>query len=166
MPLDELLNSSFDDTTLTSRSVSPTFEINQLRERINTQENRMKHLSCLLTEAEQDLARVNQLNDVLKEEVRRQQRSLDREKHVHNSEYLKNIVVKVSPGSIYWVQYLMNNILQFMTLNSGDEKAHLVPVLNTILKLSPAETQKLQAVARGGSGDAFRSWGSYLPFSK
>lgn len=39
--------------------------------------------------------------------------------------------------------------LQFLTINQGDEKAHLVPVLNTMLKLSPDETQKLQAVAKG-----------------
>lgn len=38
---------------------------------------------------------------------------------------------------------------QFLTLNSGDEKSHLVPVLNTILRLSPEETQKLNSVARG-----------------
>lgn len=39
--------------------------------------------------------------------------------------------------------------LQFLTINQGDEKAHLVPVLNTMLKLSPEETQKLQMVAKG-----------------
>lgn len=38
---------------------------------------------------------------------------------------------------------------QFLTINQGDEKAHLVPVLNTMLKLSPEETQKLQLVAKG-----------------
>lgn len=40
-------------------------------------------------------------------------------------------------------------LFQFLTLNSGDEKSHMVPVLNTILRLSPDETQKLLAVAKG-----------------
>lgn len=40
-------------------------------------------------------------------------------------------------------------MLQFITLGYGDEKSHLVPVLNTILRLSPEETQKLNAVAKG-----------------
>lgn len=39
--------------------------------------------------------------------------------------------------------------LQFLTLKESDEKIRLVPVLNTILKLSPDETNKLQSVAKG-----------------
>lgn len=70
---------------------------------------------------------------------------------------------------------------QFLTLHCGDEKSHLVPVLNTILKLSPDETHKLESVAKGwflylffvnfsnnrfyyyiAGGDGQRKWGSYL----
>lgn len=132
IPLDELLNSSFDDHCIVEeRPISPTIELNQTKEKLVVQETRVKHLSSLLTEAEQDLARLTQLNEVLKEEVRRQQRSIEREQHVHNSEYLKNVVFK------------------FLTLNSGNERIRLVPVLNTILKLSPDETQQLQSVAKG-----------------
>lgn len=75
-------------------------------------------------------------------------------------------------------------LLQFLTINCGDEKSHLVPVLNTILKLSPDETQKLERAARGlfsylllvlddllfillfiycSVGEGQRNWGSYLP---
>lgn len=108
------------------------------------QESRVKHLTALLAENEQDLAKLTQLNELLKEEVRRQERSMEREPHVQNSEYLKNIVLK------------------FLTLNSGDERTRLVPVLNTILKLSPEETQALQNVAKGAESVG-RSWGSYLP---
>lgn len=55
----------------------------------------MKHLSALLSEAELDVARLTQLNEVLKEELRRQERSTEREKHMHNLEYIKNIIFKV-----------------------------------------------------------------------
>ena len=68
---------------------------------------------------------------MLKEELRRQERSTEREQHMHNLEYIKNVIFK------------------FLTINAGEEKSHLVPVLNTILKLSPEETHKLQNVAKG-----------------
>ncbi|GAB0088922.1 hypothetical protein DMENIID0001_033860 [Sergentomyia squamirostris] len=147
IPLDELLNSPFEEHSqsfegATAGSISPNAELLATKDKLQASENHIKHLTALLAEAEQDLAKLSQLNEMLKEEVRRQQRSLERETHMHNSEYLKNVVFK------------------FLTLNSGDEKAHLVPVLNTILKLSPDETQKLQSVARGGEG---LGWGSFLP---
>lgn len=145
VPLDELLNSPLEDTLIEDfRSVSPTLELQQTKEKLHVQESRVKHLTALLAENEQDLAKLTQLNELLKEEVRRQERSMEREPHVQNSEYLKNIVLK------------------FLTLNSGDERTRLVPVLNTILKLSPEETQALQNVAKGAESVG-RSWGSYLP---
>lgn len=53
-------------------------------------------------------------------------------------------------------------------MTSGEEKVHLVPVLTTILKLSPKEIAVLQQVASGGKqGDTSRAsggWSSYLPF--
>lgn len=52
-------------------------------------------MTTLLAEAEQDNARLTQLNDVLKEEVRRQERSAEREQHLHNLEYMKNVIFKV-----------------------------------------------------------------------
>ncbi|XP_058824692.1 GRIP and coiled-coil domain-containing protein 2 isoform X2 [Topomyia yanbarensis] len=150
IPLDELLNSSFDDTSVFDgtensgvRAASPTVELQHTKEKLSKQESRVRHLTALLAEAEQDLAKLTQLNELLKEEVRRQERSIEREKHVHNSEYLKNVIFK------------------FLTLSSGDEKSHLVPVLNTILKLSPEETQKLNHVAKGVEGGG-RGWTGIL----
>lgn len=52
-------------------------------------------------------------------------------------------------------------------MTTKEEKIHLVPVLTTILKLSPAEVQKLQAVAKGsavGGESPGRGWTNYLPF--
>lgn len=48
-----------------------------------------------------------------------------------------------------------------MTLSSGDERSRLVPVLNTILKLSPNETKQLTAVAKGES--LLKGLSHYLP---
>ncbi|XP_052863428.1 GRIP and coiled-coil domain-containing protein 2 [Anopheles cruzii] len=158
IPLDELLNTSFDDSAsvgiidgegdhqnqfFDGREPSPTVELQQTKEQLSKQESRVRHLTAVLAEAEQDLAKLTQLNELLKEEVRRQQRSIEREAHVHNSEYLKNVIFK------------------FITLNNGDERSRLVPVLNTILKLSPDETQKLQNVARG-SDPSSRGWTGLL----
>lgn len=50
---------------------------------------------------------------------------------------------------------------QFVTLSSGDERTRLVPVLNTILKLSPEETKQMNAVAKGES--LLKGWSNYLP---
>lgn len=139
IPLDELLNSPFDEsyTMMEERPISPTIELHQTKEKLIVQETRVKHLSSLLNEAEQDLAKLTHLNEVLKEEVRRQTRSLEREQHIQNSEYLKNVIIK------------------FLTLSSGNERVRLIPVLNTILKLSPEETQQLQAAAKGMIVDLF-----------
>lgn len=100
----------------------------------------------LLSEAESDSARLKQLNDVLKEEIRRNQRSVEREKHAQNFEYLKNVVLK------------------FISLHNVDEKMRLVPVLNTILKLSPEEENVLSNAAKGilDQSSSYRGWGSYL----
>lgn len=59
---------------------------------------------------------------------------------------------------------LFKILLQFITLSSGDEqRIHLVPVLNTILRLSPEENQKLQAVAKGSGEGAAKGLLGYLP---
>lgn len=55
----------------------------------------VKHLSSLLSEAEMDVTRLTEMNNMLKEELRRQERSTEREKHMHNLEYMKNVIFKV-----------------------------------------------------------------------
>ncbi|KAJ8940012.1 hypothetical protein NQ314_010843 [Rhamnusium bicolor] len=131
VPLERLLGSDSDQ------------EVVYLKKQLNEQESKLSHLTALLADTEQDLAKHVQMNKLLKEEIRRQQRSVEREKHAENLEYLKNVVFK------------------FVTLNSGDERTRLVPVLNTILKLSPEETQKLNMVAKGDTG--LKGWTNYLP---
>ncbi|KAH8280151.1 hypothetical protein KR018_011266, partial [Drosophila ironensis] len=167
MPLDELLNTSIDHiasdtvTTITNfnRSVSQQGEddtgdiavqsaqLQATRERLGIQESRVKHLTALLAENEQDLAKLTQMNDMLKEELRRQERSEEREQHMHNSEYLKNVFLK------------------FLTLNNADERQRLVPVLNTILRLSRNEVEMLNCVAKGqkvSADGSSRGWTGFL----
>ncbi|KAF7281430.1 hypothetical protein GWI33_004758 [Rhynchophorus ferrugineus] len=131
VPLERLLDSKSDNET------------KLIKKQLMEQESKVIHLTALLSDTEQDLAKHVQMNKLLKEEIRRHQRSLEREQHAENLEYLKNVVFK------------------FVTLNSGDERSRLVPVLNTILKLSPEETQKLNMVAKGDPG--LKAWASYLP---
>ncbi|XP_066156612.1 GRIP and coiled-coil domain-containing protein 2 [Euwallacea fornicatus] len=131
IPLERLLDSKSDD------------EVVHLKKSLVEQESKIIHLTALLSDTEQDLAKHVQMNKVLKEEIRRQQRSVEREQHAENLEYMKNVVFK------------------FVTLTSGDERVRLVPVLNTILKLSPEETQKLTMVAKGEPG--LKAWANYLP---
>uniref|UniRef100_A0A1A9WJE0 GRIP domain-containing protein n=1 Tax=Glossina brevipalpis TaxID=37001 RepID=A0A1A9WJE0_9MUSC len=163
MPLDELLNTPINainsETLVTnnqkqiSEPANNTFDLLQLdlsntKERLQMQESRVRHLTALLAENEQDLAKFTQMNDILKEELRRQERSVEREQHMHNSEYLKNVIMK------------------FLTLNNSDERTRLVPVLNTILKLSRTETEMLNCVAKGQKVTADSSrigWGNFLP---
>ncbi|XP_063902801.1 GRIP and coiled-coil domain-containing protein 2-like [Zophobas morio] len=131
VPLERLLGTDADQ------------EVAFIKKQLSEEELKVIHLTALLADTEQDLAKHVQMNKLLKEEIRRQQRSVEREKHAENLEYLKNVVFK------------------FVTLHSGDERSRLVPVLNTILKLSPEETQKLTMVARGDPG--IRGWTNYLP---
>ncbi|CAH1176160.1 unnamed protein product [Phaedon cochleariae] len=131
VPLERLLGSESEQ------------EIGRMEKRLAEQEAKVVHLTALLSDTEQDLLKHVQMNKLLKEEIRRQQRSEEREKHAENLEYLKNVVFK------------------FVTLNSGDERTRLVPVLNTILKLSPDETKKLNLVAKGDG--SLKGWTNYLP---
>ncbi|XP_060526032.1 GRIP and coiled-coil domain-containing protein 2 [Cylas formicarius] len=130
IPLERLLDSPSDN------------ELEYLKKQVGEQESRLHHLTSLLSDTEKDLEKHVQMNKLLKEEIRRQQRSVERERHAENLEYLKNVVFK------------------FVTLSGGDERVRLVPVLNTILKLSPDEVSKLSAVAKGEIGN--RGWTGYL----
>lgn len=84
VPLEKLLES---DST-------KNFE--KLQKQLSEQESKVVHLTELLSETEKDLIKHVQMNNLLKEEIRRHQRSVEREEHAENLEYLKNVVVKVT----------------------------------------------------------------------
>lgn len=67
-----------------------------LLKKVNENESKVAHLTALLADTEQDLAKHAQMNKLLKEEIRRQQRSAEREQHAENLEYLKNVIFKVN----------------------------------------------------------------------
>ena len=126
----------------------PTSLLEEVKHQLISAEKKSTHLSSLLSESESENVRLNQLSSVLKEEIRTYRRSEERSKHIENLEYVKNIIVK------------------FVTMPGSDEKARLIPVLSTILKLSPAEIETIQKtvnidaeeqVAQDAGG-----WSSYL----
>ncbi|CAH2068802.1 unnamed protein product, partial [Iphiclides podalirius] len=146
VPLERLLEEgvSEDDALETSSlSLTPEQEIAELRRKVQGQQQRVKHVTLLLAESERECARMAQLSELLKSELRRVRGATA---HAHNTEYMKNVTFK------------------FLTLPPGDERTRLIPVLQKILTLSPEETQKMQAIARGQDPSSTKGWGSYLPW--
>lgn len=84
VPLERLLGSDFEQN------------LEKLQKQLSDQESKVAHLTALLSDTEKDLVKHIQMNSLLKEEIRRQQRSEEREKHAENLEYLKNVVFKVN----------------------------------------------------------------------
>ena len=76
-------------------------------------ERRVGHMALLLSESEAENARLNELANVLKEEIRSNQRSEERMKHIENLEYVKNIIFKVK-------SLICNTYLQFLTQKGRD----------------------------------------------
>lgn len=97
MPLDQLLSSTLisEETDVLS-SVPDSTSLEQLKESLSVSDKRGRHLASLLAESEANEARLSQLVDALKEEIRRTERSEERQKHIENLEYLKNVILKVS----------------------------------------------------------------------
>uniref|UniRef100_A0A8D8RJB4 GRIP and coiled-coil domain-containing protein 2 n=1 Tax=Cacopsylla melanoneura TaxID=428564 RepID=A0A8D8RJB4_9HEMI len=134
IPLDELLSSSED----------LVHHEEDLLAQLSSSQVQILHLTALLNEAENNAARHEQQTNFLKQEIRRLERAVERHPHVQNTEYLKNVIIK------------------FLTLQGGDERQRLVPVLNTMLKLSPEEVKQLTGVAKGYTGETGSSWSSLL----
>ncbi|XP_055071355.2 GRIP and coiled-coil domain-containing protein 2 [Misgurnus anguillicaudatus] len=125
--------------------VEPSKE--ELTQKLNTTARSVEHLSGLLHETEATNAVLMEQITLLKSEVRRLERNHEREKSVANLEYLKNV------------------LLQFIFLRSGSERQALLPVIHTMLQLSPDEKNKLAAIAQGeeeAAGSRASGWTSYL----
>ncbi|XP_067372136.1 GRIP and coiled-coil domain-containing protein 2 isoform X2 [Channa argus] len=126
-------------------TVEPTKD--ELIQKLTTATRSMEHMNSLLHETEATNAVLMEQITLLKSEVRRLERNQEREKSVANLEYLKNV------------------LLQFIFLRSGSERQALLPVIHTMLQLSPDEKSKLAAIAQGeeeGSGSRGSGWTSYL----
>ncbi|XP_061647481.1 GRIP and coiled-coil domain-containing protein 2 isoform X1 [Phyllopteryx taeniolatus] len=126
-------------------TVEPTKD--ELSQKLSTATRSLAHMNSLLHETEATNAVLMEQINLLKSEVRRLERNQEREKSVANLEYLKNV------------------LLQFIFLRSGSERQALLPVIHTMLQLSPDEKSKLAAIAQGeeeASGTRGSGWGSYL----
>ncbi|RXG67132.1 GRIP and coiled-coil domain-containing protein 2 [Armadillidium vulgare] len=143
---------SMDDSTsvVSAATEFSSKEITRLENRLSTSENRIHQLTVLLNESEAENARLVQLSNTLKEEIRRTSRNEMREKHLENNEYLKNVVLKASD-------------FVFIMLKTGDEKFRLVPVLKTLLQLSPEEATGVAVIAKGEDPQTTpQGWSDYL----
>ncbi|KAI7808741.1 GRIP and coiled-coil domain-containing protein 2 isoform X2 [Triplophysa rosa] len=119
----------------------------EVTQKLNTATRSMEHLNGLLHETEATNAVLMEQITLLKSEVRRLERNQEREKSVANLEYFKNV------------------LLQFIFLRSGSERQALLPVIHTMLQLSPEEKNKLAAIAQGEEESVSSrglGWTSYL----
>ncbi|XP_029386161.1 GRIP and coiled-coil domain-containing protein 2 [Echeneis naucrates] len=126
-------------------TVEPSKE--ELNQKLTTANRSMEHMNSLLHETEATNAVLMEQITLLKSEIRRLERNQEREKSAANLEYLKNV------------------LLQFIFLRSGSERQALLPVIHTMLQLSPEEKSKLAAIAQGeeeGPGNRGSGWTSYL----
>ncbi|KAM6098656.1 GRIP and coiled-coil domain-containing protein 2 isoform 2-T2 [Theristicus caerulescens] len=142
--LEQLLNSP--ESKLEPSQWQTELTKDELMQKLNTTAKSADHLNELLRESEATNAILMEQIKLLKNEIRRLERNQEREKSVANLEYLKNV------------------LLQFIFLKSGSEKERLLPVIDTMLQLSPEEKGKLVAIAQGEEESTSRpsGWASYL----
>ncbi|KGL91707.1 GRIP and coiled-coil domain-containing protein 2, partial [Charadrius vociferus] len=142
--LEQLLNSP--EAKLEPSQWQTELTKDELIQKLNTTAKSADHLNELLRESEATNAILMEQIKLLKSEIRRLERNQEREKSVANLEYLKNV------------------LLQFIFLKSGSEKERLLPVIDTMLQLSPEEKGKLVAIAQGEeeSTSGPSGWASYL----
>lgn len=115
MPLDLLLNSTLAaEESLVVHQTEP-IGLDECSESLAIAEKRCSHLASLLAESEANEARLSQLADALKEEIRRTERAEERQKHIENLEYLKNVVLKVCAR---WFLCIWSSLIGFLTIFS------------------------------------------------
>uniref|UniRef100_A0A8C9UMJ9 GRIP and coiled-coil domain-containing protein 2 n=1 Tax=Spermophilus dauricus TaxID=99837 RepID=A0A8C9UMJ9_SPEDA len=129
--LEQLLNSP--ETKLEPPVWHAEFTKEELVQKLSSTTKSADHLNGLLRETEATNAILMEQIKLLKSEIRRLERNQEREKSVANLEYLKNV------------------LLQFIFLKPGSERERLLPVIDTMLQLSPEEKGKLATIAQGMS---------------
>ncbi|XP_078078108.1 GRIP and coiled-coil domain-containing protein 2 isoform X2 [Mustelus asterias] len=142
--LEQLLTSPETMLDVPQWQPEPTKE--EIIQKLSTATKSIEHLNGLLRETEATNAILTEQITLLKSEVRRLERNQEREKSIANLEYLKNVMLK------------------FIFLNAGSERQSLLPVIDTMLQLSPEEKSKLAAIAQGEVESTSRSsaWVSYF----
>lgn len=121
-------SSSFDSSSYGYVHIKPTaFEIISRTSVLEDAQNQIDNLTKAYLDSENTNSLLTEQVCALKEEIRRIQRGNERMELANNLEYLKNVIFK------------------FISLDNSqlEQKQRLIPVLSTILKLSPDETHKL-----------------------
>lgn len=126
-------SSSIDGSTLGGYvHIKPNaFEIISRSSVLEDAQNQIDNLTKAYLDSENTNACLSEQVKALKDEIRRMQRKAERVELAENLEYLKNVMFK------------------FLSLDDSqmEQRKRLIPVLTTILKLSPEETSKLSSVA-------------------
>uniref|UniRef100_A0A915PX32 GRIP domain-containing protein n=1 Tax=Setaria digitata TaxID=48799 RepID=A0A915PX32_9BILA len=123
---------------------------NSVSEQCTTQmiNKQLEHTRELLNESEATNAKLVEQTKLLKDEIRRMERDRERENHLANAEYLKNIIMKfIAPEKV------------------TDERGRLIPVLTTMLKLSNDEVNLLSQVAEAdvaANRTSASTWRNYI----
>jgi uncharacterized phage infection (PIP) family protein YhgE len=109
-------------------------------------DRQLRHTRDLLNETEEINVKLMEQVRVLKEEIRRLERSHEREQHLTNNEYFKNVMLKfLAPESV------------------NDERQQLLPVLNTMLRLTPEEAKHVSdVVEQSAKVTSSNEWAGYF----
>lgn len=130
--------------TVLDEILNPKPEIEQS----TTSSAELERIRLILEDSEANNALLNEQIRVLKEEIRRLERTIARTEAAHNLEYLKNILVK------------------FVSAKTGStEKAQLIPVIKTLLKLDQQEEVLFsQSVnpSSNATAESTNSWSNLL----
>nr|CDS19597.1 GRIP and coiled coil domain containing protein [Echinococcus granulosus] len=162
--------------------------VQSLRSQLANERRNLEYTKSLLVDSEATVERLSAQATILKAEIRRHERNAERERHLGdhntNSDDTSNSL-DAAPAGETRTEYLKNVLLRFLcadpSLGGGgasgaSERNALVPVLATLLALSPTERAALQQVAEtgllrastvtaedGASGEEGSSWSSFLP---
>jgi septal ring factor EnvC (AmiA/AmiB activator) len=138
----ERLLSGLDGGVLSSSRLDDT-----LKQQLKSSLKQIEHLTGVLHETEANSLRLTEQAKVLKDEIRRLERNQARDEGLSNLEYLKNVVLK---------------FLQ----TKGSEQEHLIPVMTTLLKLSPQEIQMVTQAVKGDDSESTTTqqsgWSTYV----
>ncbi|VDM30719.1 unnamed protein product [Hydatigera taeniaeformis] len=162
--------------------------IQSLRSQLLNERRNLEYTKSLLVDSEATVERLSTQATILKAEIRRQDRNAERERHLSDQNTASDHASddqNAVPIGVTRAEYLKNVLLRFLSIdpslggggvNSASERNALVPVLTTLLALSPTERAALQQVADSGTlrtstvtsggvvlGEEGSSWSSLLP---
>ncbi|KAH7728093.1 GRIP domain containing protein [Aphelenchoides avenae] len=109
-------------------------------------ERQLRHTRELLNETEETNVKLMEQVSLLKEEIRRLERSQERAQHLANNEYFKNVMLKfLAPEMV------------------NDERQQLLSVLKTMLRLTPEEEKQVrETLDETSKVAASNEWGGYF----